>query len=123
MHPSFGVEKVYRAEVKGAVGRNEIRKFREGLVLDDGPAAPAELEVILADTDSSLVKVILHQGRKHQVRRMLDAVGHPVRTLDRLSFGGLTAEDVPIGSRRNLSGEEIAMLKKLTGLDKEDKTD
>ena len=116
MHPSFGVEKVYRAEVKGAVGNIEVMKFRKGLMLDDGPAAPAELKVLRAGAVSSLVEVTLHQGRKRQVRRMLDAVGHRVSMLVRLSFGELTVDDISVGSYRNLSRKEISMLKKLTGL-------
>ncbi len=123
MHPSFGVEKVYRAEVEGSVGKSEIRIFQKGLVLDDGPAAPAKLNVLRADTKTSRVEVTMHQGRKRQVRRMFEIVGRPVMTLERVSFGGITADSVSPGSYRFLSDDEVALLKKMTGLEKNQKSE
>jgi 23S rRNA pseudouridine2605 synthase len=119
MHPSFGVEKVYRAQVNGVVGENAVRKFREGIDLDDGKTAPARLRVLDRTETLSTVEVIIHQGRKRQVRRMLEAVGHPVRTLERTSFGGLTASGLKRGQWRVLSKAEAERLRAMVGLGEE----
>ena len=110
-HPSFGVEKVYRAVVRGRVTLDDVRKIEMGIVLDDGPTAPASLRVLGRDRETSSVELTLHQGRKRQVRRMLDRIGHPVITLERISFGGITAEGMPPGAYRPLTDEEVKCLK------------
>ena len=111
MHPSFEIDKVYRAEVTGKVTEHDIGKFREGIMLEDGLTAPAEMKILASDANSSLVEVTLHQGRKRQVRRMLEQIGHPVRTLERISFGGITAQGLPTGSYRALTADEIKKVK------------
>ena len=111
-HPSFGVEKVYRAEASGKIKNGDVRKLRDGLVLDDGPTAPAEMKILESDEKSSIVEITIHQGRKRQVRRMMKHIGHPVKTLERVSFGGLTARDLPLGTYRSLDTDEIELLKK-----------
>ena len=110
-HPSFGVEKVYRAEVSGKIDSDAVRKLRDGLVLDDGPTAPAEMKILERDDKSSLVEITIHQGRKRQVRRMMKHIGHPVKTLERISFGGITALCLPLGAYRALDADEIELLK------------
>ena len=112
MHPSFGVEKLYRAEVDGMVSREDVQAVRRGLELEDGPTAPAEMRVLECGKNGSVVEITLHQGRKRQVRRMLKALGHPVRALERVAFGGLTARDLPLGACRALDDSEIDLLKK-----------
>ncbi|MCE5251650.1 rRNA pseudouridine synthase [bacterium] len=109
-HPSYGVEKVYRAEVEGEVSAGDIRRTGEGIVLDDGPASPARMIVLSIGSGVSLVEIVLHEGRKRQVRRMMERLGHPVRVLERISFGGITAKHLPLGSFRPLTGEEIEHL-------------
>jgi len=116
-HPSFGVKKVYRAEVAGKINEKDIQKIREGLTLDDGPTAPAEMKVLECNKNSSIVEITIHQGRKRQVRRMLKHIGHPVRTLERISFGGITAQDLPLGTYRPLKDGEVEMLKKMVNID------
>ena len=111
-HPSFGVEKVYRAEVDGKIDSDAVRKLRDGLVLDDGPTAPAEMKILERDDKSSLVEITIHQGRKRQVRRMMKHIGHPVKTLERISFGGITAQGLPLGAYRVLDADEVELLKK-----------
>ena len=106
-HPSFGVEKVYRAEVLGKVTDEDVDAFAGGIELDDGLAAPARMTVIDSGGDVSIVTVVMHQGRNRQVRRMLEKVGHPVRVLERISFGGITAENLPLGAYRALTPEEV----------------
>jgi 23S rRNA pseudouridine2605 synthase len=110
-HPSFGVEKVYRAVVRGKVTPDEVREIGKGVVLDDGPAAPAVMRVIGEEGGASTVELTLHQGRKRQVRRMLDRIGHPVITLERISFGGVTTKGLAAGKFRELDGAEVALLK------------
>ena len=117
LHPSYGVDKVYRAVVRGSVGDEDIRSIGEGIVLDDGPSAPAVMKVIDRGAEKSLVELTIHQGRKRQVRRMLKHVGHPVIALERLSFGGITAGNMKRGEYRELTADEIALLKKSTGLE------
>jgi len=115
-HPSYGVEKVYRAEVKGTVEVDDIRRVGKGLVLDDGPVSPAVIKVLDSSSESSLVEIILHEGRKRQVRRMLGLIGHPVKTLERLSFGGITAGSLPLGGYRCLTPGEVARLGKAVSM-------
>jgi len=124
-HPSFGVEKVYRAVVKGEVTREDVRKMERGIMLDDGPTAPASMLVLGRDqapqivqsarsgprSETSTVELTLHQGRKRQVRRMFDRIGHPVISLERISFGGITIEGVPPGVFRPLDDEEAERLR------------
>jgi len=116
MHPSFGVKKVYRAEVAGKVKEDDVFKIQRGLILKDGPTAPAEMEIIESDENSSIVEITIHQGRKRQVRRMLKHIGHPVKTLERISLGGITVHDVPLGAYRPLKSGEVEMLKKMVSL-------
>ena len=110
-HPSFGVEKVYRAEVKGNVSKKDIQKLKEGLILDDGPTAPATMKICENGKDSSVVEITMHEGRKRQVRRMLAHIGHPVRMLERVSFGGIKACNIPQGKYKPIKAEEIERLK------------
>ncbi len=117
MHPSYEVEKVYRAEVTGRVGKSTVALFRRGIRLDDGPAAPAELRVLDSTDEVSLAEVTIHQGRKRQVRRMFAEAGHPVRTLDRISFGGLSAAGVAYGAYRSLTDRELQDLRQMVGLE------
>ncbi|MHB9030128.1 MAG: pseudouridine synthase [Candidatus Latescibacterota bacterium] len=113
-HPSFGVEKVYRAVVKGRVSAGDIRKVGEGLVLEDGLTAPALMRILKSGAESSTVELTLHEGRKRQVRRMMEHLGRPVISLERISFCSLTAEGLPPGAYRPLTAEEVDLLKRET---------
>ena len=115
-HPSFGVKKVYRAEVKGKVGKRDIQRLKEGLVLDDGTTAPADMVIYGSDSEVSLIEITLKEGRKRQVRRMLEFIGHPVRALERVSFGEINASGVPPGRYRALEAGEIESLKEKISL-------
>ena len=115
-HPSFGVEKVYRAEVEGKVSTDDIQRMQDGLKLNEGSAAPASMKILESGEDGSIVEITVHEGRKRQIRRMLGCLRHFVRTLERISFGGITAADVPLGSYRPLRMEEIEHLKKAVSL-------
>lgn len=111
MHPSFGVEKVYRAEVAGAVTSADARAIARGIELDDGMTAPARLSILSSDERDSIVELTIHEGRKRQVRRMFERLGHPVKTLDRLAFGGITVDSLGCGTYRPLYPGEIELLK------------
>ena len=105
-HPSFGVEKEYLAEVEGTPTRAVLRALREGVELDDGPTAPAKASL----TPPSLVLLTIHEGRNRQVRRMLAAVGHPVRRLVRVRIGPLAERSLKPGEWRELSQAEVRQL-------------
>jgi 23S rRNA pseudouridine2605 synthase len=94
--------------------------LREGIELDDGPTAPAQAEVIRCEGSGyrmeAHVRLCIHEGRKRQVRRMLRTIGHPVRMLKRISFAGLTLEDLEEGAHRTLSMEETRALRTQVGL-------
>jgi 23S rRNA pseudouridine2605 synthase len=106
-HPRYGVEKVYEAEVEGRPGEDALRRLREGVDLDDGRTAPADARLLAP----SRVELILHEGRKHQVKRMLEAVGHPVTRLHRSRYAGLTLEGLEPGAWRELEPSEVERLR------------
>jgi 23S rRNA pseudouridine2605 synthase len=107
MHPRFEVPKSYRAVVhRPPVSARAIRALRHGVTLDDGPAAPAAVRALAPDT----VEIVISEGRKRQVRRMLERVGHPVKRLERVAFGSLELGDLKPGSHRLLRAGEIQQL-------------
>ena len=112
-HPRYGVEKVYEAEVEGDPGEEALRALREGIELEDGRTAPARGRVLRPGGESSLVELVLHEGRKHQVKRMCEAVGHPVRHLHRSRYAGLDLGDLAPGEWRELTDDEVAQLRRL----------
>ena len=105
MHPRYEVLKTYRARVKGALKEGELRQLREGIDLDDHRTHPAAVRKL----GESEVELTIHEGRKRQVRRMLDAVGHPVIDLERISMGPLRL-DVEPGEFRELTPAEVERL-------------
>ena len=111
-HPRYGVEKTYVAEVEGEPGEEALRELREGVELEDGRTAPARARALGAGR----VELVLHEGRKHQVKRMLAAVGHPVRRLHRSAYAGLTLAGLEPGEWRELAPAEIARLRRAVGL-------
>ena len=109
LHPSKGVRKRYEAVVKGQPMGSAMARLERGVMLDDGVTAPCRARVM----GGSRVLVEIKEGRKRQVRRMLEAVGHPVVTLHRVGFGPLTLGDLAPGKWRELTSSELAMLKGL----------
>jgi 23S rRNA pseudouridine2605 synthase len=106
-HPRYGVEKVYVADVEGRPGASALRALSEGVELDDGVTAPATARCLAPST----VELTLHEGRNRQVRRMLEAVGHPVRRLHRSAYAGLTLEGLEPGQWRQLEPSEVQRLR------------
>jgi 23S rRNA pseudouridine2605 synthase len=106
-HPSFEVEKTYRAVVGGpALEERALAALREGIELEDGRTAPARVRRVSADT----LELTVHEGRKRQVKRMCEAVGHPVKRLERIGFGPLELGGLPRGRWRRLSDAEVEAL-------------
>lgn len=112
-HPSFGVSKVYEAWVKGVPKTNHLERLEKGIVLDDGPAHAHEIAVVKREEGKSLVRLTLTEGRKREVRRIFAAVGHPVVSLKRISFGNIQLDDLAEGSVRPLTHREVMGLTKL----------
>lgn len=115
-HPSYGVEKEYLAEVEGRPGRGVLRTLREGVELEDGPTAPATVGVVAP----SLLRIVIHEGRNRQVRRMCEAVGHPVVRLVRTRIGPLTDPQLAPGSWRSLTVAEVRELERAATPDVDD---
>jgi 23S rRNA pseudouridine2605 synthase len=109
-HPSHGVSKTYVAEVRGPVAGRVRRQLRDGVELDDGPARVDAFRVLQQTGDRALVEVVLHEGRKHIVRRLLAAVGHPVNRLARTAIGPVRLGDLRPGSMRPLTSKELGTL-------------
>jgi 23S rRNA pseudouridine2605 synthase len=107
MHPRHEVEKTYRATVRGRPDDAALDRLRAGIDLDDGPTAPAAVRRLAPDE----VEMTIHEGRNRQVRRMLAAVGHPVLRLHRSAYAGLSADDLPSGGWRPLTGTELERLR------------
>lgn len=116
MHPSFEIPKTYLATVNGAVPRGLGKTLRAGIELDDGPVKVDDFAVVDAVPGKSLLRVTLHEGRKHIVRRMLDAVGFPVQALVRTDIGSVTLGDQRPGSIRVLTRKEVGELYQAVGL-------
>ena len=106
-HPRYGVEKVYEAEVEGEPGPDALELLAEGVELDDGPTAPARARLL----GPSRIELTLHEGRKHQVKRMCAAVGHPVKRLHRSRYAGLMLEGLEPGRWRELEPFEVERLR------------
>lgn len=113
MHPRYQIDKVYQAEVKGAISEEHLQRLRRGIRLEDGLTAPAEARIMATHRATSEVELVIHQGRKRQVRRMLEAVGHPVIRLHRSGYAMLTCEGLKPGRFRSLAAEEVEALRKL----------
>ncbi len=115
-HPAYEVLKTYLAQIPGPVPRDLGRRLREGIELDDGPVAVDSFKVVDSQPGRALVEVVLHEGRKHVVRRLLDAVGHPVLTLVRVQVGPIRLGDLRSGRTRRLTADEVGRLYGAAGL-------
>ncbi|WP_083826486.1 pseudouridine synthase [Hoyosella subflava] len=116
MHPSYKVQKTYLADVEGVVRRSVDRALEAGVTLDDGPVRVDAFSVVDAFDKSTLVKIVLHEGRKHIVRRLLEHVGHPVTRLVRTQIGSVHLGDQRPGTIRALNRQEVGALYKEVGL-------
>ncbi len=115
-HPRYGVPKVYEADVEGSPSPDELAKLRDGIELEDGLTSPAVVRIVRRSTRTSRIELTLHEGRKHQVKRMCEAVGHPVRQLHRARYAELDVEALEPGEWRELTANEVAALRLGVGL-------
>jgi 23S rRNA pseudouridine2605 synthase len=113
LHPRYHVSKVYLIKVKGVLTDEEIRQLERGVKLEDGMTGPAVVQKLRKATENSWLDMTIHEGRKHQVKRMLEAVGHPVIKLKRVKFGPLVLGDLPPGHYRYLTDREANSLREL----------
>ena len=112
MHPRYGVPKTYSARVKGKVSRKALGALRQGIELEDGLTAPAEVNLRKQSAKTALVDITIHEGRKRQVRRMFDAVGLPVEELHRRRYGPIADKGLEPGGFRELAGDEVEALRR-----------
>jgi 23S rRNA pseudouridine2605 synthase len=115
-HPSYEVPKTYLAEVLGPIARDVGRRLKAGIELDDGIARVDEFRLVGSSGNRIMLELVLHEGRKHIVRRLLDEVGHPVQRLVRTAIGPVSLGDQRAGKLRPLTGSELAGLFDAVGL-------
>jgi 23S rRNA pseudouridine2605 synthase len=115
-HPAYGVAKTYVARIPGPVPRDLGRRLRDGVELEDGHVKVDSFKVVDSAPGKAVVEVVLHEGRKHVVRRMLDAVGHPVETLVRVQVGPIRLGDLKSGRTRRLTVDEVGQLYSAAGM-------
>ena len=116
LHPRFHVPKTYAVVAEGQMSQGDIEALRRGVVLEDGPTAPADVRLVRAGGRSE-VTITIREGRKRQVRRMFSAVGHPVAGLSRLTFGPIEVGSLEPGEIRMLTDSEVASLKEAAGVE------
>jgi len=110
-HPGHEIKKTYIAEVQGIPSDKALEALKKGVVLDGKKTAPAVVEVVDIKSKTTVLKIIIHEGRNRQVRRMCEAVGHPVLKLKRTAIGRLTLGDLKPGEWRYLSSKEIKLIR------------
>jgi len=115
LHPRYALPRVYEAEVAGRVSASDLPRWRDGATLDDGPAVPLAAELVRTGADRSLLRLTFTEGRKHEVKRYCEALGHRVQRLTRIAFGPLTLGPLPAGGCRPLTSQEIAFLRDAGG--------
>lgn len=112
-HPSKEIDKVYIAKIKGVPTKDEIERFKSGIKIDDYITSPAELEILNVNEKESEVKITIHEGKNRQVRKMCEAIGHPVITLKRIRIGKISLGNLKQGQWRYLTQKEIEYIKSL----------
>ncbi len=112
-HPKHDVDKTYIAKLYGTPDDMDLQKFRRGVVIDGKQTKPAKMQILEKGERQSTVEIIIHEGRNRQVRKMCEAIKHPVAQLKRVATGDLTMGDLPKGKYRHLTQKEVKYLKSL----------
>jgi 23S rRNA pseudouridine2605 synthase len=113
LHPRYGLARLYEADVAGTVRRADLGRWRRGVILEDGPAVPAAVELVDAGPAPSRLRLTFTEGRRHEVKRYCEALGHRVLRLRRLAFGPLALGRLPAGAWRRLTSREVAALRRV----------
>jgi pseudouridine synthase len=121
-HPRYEIDKEYEAVVSGVPDEGSLGRLRRGIRLDDGPTGPAEVEILgnpitKGGHSTTKLRIIIHEGKNRQVRRMLEAIGHPVVSLKRTRLGFLTVKGLRSGECKNLGQAEVKRLRQIVGLE------
>jgi 23S rRNA pseudouridine2605 synthase len=116
-HPSYEHEKEYEVLVEGRPTRDTLQRLRAGVEMEDGLTCAADVSVMRTAAEGTWLRFVMHEGRKRQLRRMCDAVGHPVQRLIRVRMGPLALGDLPPGQHRPLTAQERTQLRRAVGLD------
>ncbi|MDF2902511.1 MAG: pseudouridine synthase [Bacillus sp. (in: firmicutes)] len=113
MHPRNEIEKVYVAKIKGVPSKEKLNILQRGVVLEDGKTAPAKVKMISSDTkkETAIIEISIHEGKNRQVRRMFEAIGHPVLKLKRERYGGINLGGLTAGDVRELTPHEIKQIR------------
>jgi 23S rRNA pseudouridine2605 synthase len=111
LHPRYALPRVYEALVERSVPRSDLDRWRRGVALDDGPARPLDVELLRADPRQSRLRLTFAEGRKHEVKRFCEALGHPVSALRRIAFGPVALGALAPGQSRPLTASEVAALR------------
>lgn len=111
LHPRYAVPRVYEARVEGRVARADLDRWRRGVVLEDGPAKPMAVELVEPGPRASRLRLTFVEGRKHEVKRYCEALGHRVVRLSRIAFGPVGLGRLPAGAWRRLTAREVAALR------------
>jgi len=112
-HPSHKVDKEYIALVKGIPDNKKIQRLRDGVVIDNRKTSPAKVKLVKTNMNSSVLRIIIHEGRNRQVRKMCESIGHPVIKLKRVAIGDIKLGDLKLGHWRYLTDKELEYLKKI----------
>ncbi len=120
MHPSKKMSKTYLVKVKGVIEKDSIKRLHQGIKLEDGATLPAKVRKISQSEKNSWIEISLCEGRKRQVRRMLESVGYPVIILRRIGINGLKLTDLKLGEFRHLTIDELQLIRREMGKIKEE---
>lgn len=115
-HPSYEVSKTYMVEVLGGMDPRTLKRLEKGVTLDDGPVKPDKIKVVSRTEGRTLLRITLHEGRNRIVRRMMDAVGHPVERLSRTAIGPIMLSQLPPGETREITRDELGKLLDIVGM-------
>ncbi|OPY58909.1 MAG: Ribosomal large subunit pseudouridine synthase B [Pelotomaculum sp. PtaU1.Bin035] len=116
-HPKRQIKKTYLARVQGVPAPARLAQMADGLILEDGPTAPARVRLVSEREGNALLEITINEGRNRQVRRMCEYIGHPVLRLQRTRMGNISLDALRPGQYRHLAEEELKRLKELAGVD------